>query len=594
MLKRSLSKKSKLKRSHGVVFTMAKSDSDSSTRFSSVAVVKTATGSRLLCFNSLFRFLLYIMPVCLFFSYYPVFSFGSSESMNFELSLALIWLILFDLVGLIALVCKKKLFDGLKHRWAWLLFPIWLTLSVVWSLNVMRGILTVGIMWLICFAGYVMWSMREMFDSVFRVRWLKWFFGATLVVCGWCVLQCVLDLVGISQDYSLMCDGCKYQMFGFPHPNGFAIEPQFMGNLLLAPAIVAVWLFVGGNYNSAFRGRGSSRPSLRGSDPSSLGRDLRKPLKTLLPVVPALKHDRHSLIANSLSCDRCKNETGSHFLCSNFLLFCFFIIIATLFLTFSRGAIYAFIVGMMFLTGFLVFRAKKGKERGKTAKRIGVAWGIVVVSFLFTLNLQGIMAEVSPTNDTYLTGVGKVLNHLSLGVVDIRGERESPNSDVSEADLTKNGNNGVKNEVVENPVENFENNRGESVFDGYVAESTDTRLRLTGAAMEVWSKDFKTMMLGVGIGGAGWALFNNDLSPAPKEIVQNEYASLLLETGIVGVSLLIVTIVLAIRAVWKTGASSLILSLLVAYGVSLLFFSGLPNALQIYLFPIVLHMVLRK
>ena len=477
------------------------------------------------CLCDSLKILLCIMPACLFFSYFPVISFGSSESMNFELSLALIWLVIFDLVGLATLVREKKLFVGLKNKWMWLLIPVWLTLSVIWSLNVTRGILTVGILWLIYFAGYVLWLMREMLDDSFRVKWLKWFFGATLVVCFWCVLQCVLDLVGVSQNYSLMCDGCKYQMFGFPHPNGFAIEPQFMGNLLLAPAIVAVWLYVKKQHNTI----------------------------------------------------------GSCFLCSKTLLTCFFTITATLFLTFSRGAIYAFVVGMLFLTGFLVFRAKKGKERGKVAKKIGIAWGIVVVSFLFTLNLQGIMAAASPTNDTYVTGVGKVLNHLSLGVIDIRGERELPNSDESEVDLTKKGNDVVKNEVVENPVENYEDNRDKSVFDGYVAESTDTRLRLTGVAMKVWSKDFRTVIFGVGIGGAGKALYDNNLSPAPKEIVQNEYASLLLETGIIGVSLLILSLVLIIRVVWKTPANAMILALLVAYGVSLMFFSGLANALQIYL-----------
>ena len=118
-----------------------------------------------------------------------------------------------------------------------------------------------------------------------------------------------------------------------------------------------------------------------------------------------------------------------------------------------------------------------------------------------------------------------------------------------------------------------------------MAESTDTRVRLTGAAIEVWKKDFKTVMLGVGLGGAGQALYANGLSPAPKEIVQNEYTSLLLETGLVGIVLLILTIVLIIRVMLKSGAVSMLLALVVAYGITLLFFSGLPNALQIYLLP---------
>ena len=128
------------------------------------------------------------------------------------------------------------------------------------------------------------------------------------------------------------------------------------------------------------------------------------------------------------------------------------------------------------------------------------------------------------------------------------------------------------------------------MFDGYVAESTDTRLRLTGAAIEVWHGNFTTVMFGVGLGGAGTALYNAGLSPAPKEIVQNEYASLLLETGVVGIVLAGVLVVMVVMSIWKRGDRG-ILMLVLAYGVTLFFFSGLPNALQIYLIPAVLMVV---
>jgi O-antigen ligase len=128
----------------------------------------------------------------------------------------------------------------------------------------------------------------------------------------------------------------------------------------------------------------------------------------------------------------------------------------------------------------------------------------------------------------------------------------------------------------------------EAIFDGYVAESTDTRVRLTGAAVEIWEKDLKTILFGVGLGGAGQALYVNGLSSSPKEIVQNEYASLLLENGIVGIALLILTIVLIIRVVIKSQLAPMMLALIVAYVITLLFFSGLPNVLQIYLLPVLL------
>ena len=202
---------------------------------------------------------------------------------------------------------------------------------------------------------------------------------------------------------------------------------------------------------------------------------------------------------------------------------------------------------------------------------------IVAAAFLFTLNLQGILAQVSPTNDTYQSGVAKALNHLSLGIIDIRQQDE--NVVESEAGETE-------SEVVSSE-ESAEGN--ESIYDGYVEESTEIRKMLTRNALTLWSRDAKTMLLGVGIGGAGQAMYEAGLTPSPKEIVQNEYASLLLEVGLVGAVLAVVLLIMVVKVVIKGPANIVILSLMVAYAVSLIFFAGLPNALQIYLLPVVLY-----
>lgn len=463
--------------------------------------------------NRVVRVLIYILPAVLFFSYYPVIALGASETMNFELSLPLLWLVVFDGCFAAWIVMRKRFSEVLrdvKRGGMWLVFPVFVTLTTIWSENVVRGVMTCGILWLLVFAIYGIFKMKEDFydERVFYYVFLKMFFASSLVICGWCVAQCVMDTLGVPRDYTLMCRGCVTQMFGFPHPNGFAIEPQFMGNLLLAPAIVAAWLIITGKHNS----KNSERKSL---------------------------------------------------------LLCFFIITATLFLTFSRGAIYAFVVGMMFMSGFLLVW-----EKWKIVKRLGVVWGMMILSFLFTLNLQGILAQVGPTNDTHGTGVAKVLNHLSLGVIDVRSDEE---------------------EVVENIVENFEEgNVGDAVFDGYVEESTGIRMELTKNAVAVWTQDARTVLFGVGIGGAGQAMYDMGLTGSPKEIIQNEYASLLAETGLVGVICFVWLVVMVVREFMKSQMSGMLFSLLVAYAVSLLFFSGLANALQIYLMPAVLYIVLRK
>lgn len=451
--------------------------------------------------NRILRGLIYVLPAVLFFSYYPVISLGSSETMNFELSLPILWLLVFDFIGFLILVFEKKLFSGVRRWWWGLLFPTFATLSLIWSENLVRGVLTCGILWLVLFAVYVILSLREKFydERGFSYVFLKVFLASSVLICLWCVAQCVMDVLGASREVTLLCPGCVYQMFGFPHPNGFAIEPQFMGNLLLAPVLISGYF--------------------------------------------VLKNRKYLLL--------------------------FFIFVAALFLTFSRGAIYAFVIGMIFMSVAL-FVKKIG------FKKIAMMWGVVVLSFVFTLNLQGVLAQVSPTNDTYISGVSKVLNHLSLGIIDIRAGTDE-----------EVGNNVGDDEVVER-------DENEAVFDGYVEESTNVRMELTKNAVKVWSRDFRTMMFGVGIGGAGQAMYDAGLTGSPKEIVQNEYASLLLETGIVGVIIVIIVVLMILKNIRKNPVSIIILSLMVSYGVSLMFFSGMVNALQIYLLPPVIYIVLRK
>ena len=518
---------------------------------------KNCSGFRFLCPEFLFKFFLYLLPGVLFFSYYPIISFGASESMNFELSLPLIWLLVFDVFSFGFLIKEKKLKNILKY-WQWLLFPAFLTISVFWSPNFTRGVLTVGILWLLYFASFSVFIFRDLFkEEKFKRCFWKWFFSSAVLICVWCFVQCILDLAGVSREYSLMCAGCTYKSFGFPHPNGFAIEPQFMGNLLLAPAIMSAWFYITKKQNG-----------------------------------------------KKLKLERSRGD--------NFLPFCFFVFTATLFLTFSRGAIYAFVVAMIFVTSLCCTKCltrdrKLGRaplkapwdagpnrrvSRGKLFRVVGSLWGIIILAFLFTLNLQGIMAQVSRTNDTYFSGISKVLNHLSLGIIDLRGGNNivsiDPSEDISEKDQA------LESEVylVENIVENSEKIGENASFDGYVAESTDVRVGLSKAAIRAWLKDLKTILFGVGVGGAGETLYRDGLSSSPKEIMQNQYTSLLLEAGAVGILLLVLTLALILRVVTKDPSATPILTLLVAYGISLLFFSGLPNALHIYLLPPVLMVLL--
>ncbi len=153
----------------------------------------------------------------------------------------------------------------------------------------------------------------------------------------WCWLQCVLDVAGVDRGATLLCAGCTYQSFGFPHPNGLAIEPQFMGNILIAPTLLALWC---------------------------IKSKLISPKDTKLKVL---------LVAISF------------FLC------------ATLFLTFSRGAIYAFGIGLLVMIIW-----------GICQKRFRPSHIIIpVCAFVLTLCVQGIMATASPTHENIQTEATK-------------------------------------------------------------------------------------------------------------------------------------------------------------------------------------------
>lgn len=487
----------------------------------------------------LFGFI-YILPAILFFSYHPVLRLGQNSSMNFELSLPLIWLVLFDLFVIITLVmlgikhrASSKTpqsakytrlgfnFPGISDRRIFLLslFPFFATLSIFWSENPVRAFLTAGIIWLLFLAVFALLYLVPLLSPPkdFSRRVLISFFASSLLVCIFCWLQSCFDIFAVDRAKTLLCLGCTYHSFGFPHPSGFAIEPQFMGNLLLAPTLAALYLLV-------------------------------------------FHHPRAKKVTFALS--------KSDFKLVSILAAIFS---ATLFLTFSRGAIYAYFAALLVLLGF-------------SLRRSG-AWHFLLIipaiTFTSVLGIQGLFSALGPTNETFISGVTKSIHHLSLGLVDLRPNIVSesvPESDIAPAD------------------DHLSTTGEEAIFEGYVAESTDVRLNLNQVAFETWSSSPRRLLFGVGLGGAGTAMHRQapQVVTSPKEIVQNEACSLLLELGIIGVllALLGLLVLFSLRShFWSSSVLPLLVSLLFAYFVTLNFFSGLPNALQIYLMPPLLYLL---
>lgn len=453
--------------------------------------------------------LLCILSSSLFFSYYPIISMGETSTMNLEFSIPLIVLALFALISVPAVI--KYLLSKRKLFFLTALFPIFATASLFWSANVLRGFLTIGIIWCIYFAIFS--TIQLCSEQKNNKKWLASmsyiFLITTSVVCLFCWAQCILDVLGVGRETTLLCLGCTSETFGFPHPSGFAIEPQFMGNLLLFPSLVYVYLFL------HFRNRLASR----------------------------------------------KNRI---------IFYCFMVLcISTLFLTFSRGAIYSFTVGLVVL---LIFEFTKNRSLSP----LKVA-PIIILSFVISLTSQGLFSQFSAYDCDFMGGVTRVVDQLSLGIFHLsKDNQKTPSTSTAfEPEISLDS--------------------SAPIFDGYVAESTDTRVLLSDLALSAWGKSLVSVIFGYGLGASGVVInhFYPDIVDS-KEIIQNELFTLLLEQGIFGVLSIIISAIYIIISTKKSPFFSLIISICASCAVSLMFFSGVANALHIYLFVPIFFIALEK
>ena len=411
-----------------------------------------------------------LAPIVMWFSYWPNISFGSDSTMNYELSIVLIHAVILALVGLPDIWQHRRILIKSKHAVALLLFLVWSGVAIIWSPNPKRGVLTEGILGVICLIFWAAWVKRTDLRKILPIMW-KILMTSSLAVCGLALLQMIAGTFIESRDVTGLCAGC--------------VEPQFLGNMLLAPALIAAYWFI-------------------------------------------------------------KKRSFSRGLILTVLL-------TTLGLTLSRGAIYACFIGIV-----VIWLVVKGHQLNK----LFVA-GVMAASVVACLTIQGVLAAVNPhINETFVGAVTKSINHLSMGIIDVR----PTNDDQSQS-------------IVSDDTKNDE----EPVYDGYVAESTDVRVNLTKTALSAWVDSSPIQkMTGFGLGSSGTVMAEYTGSNYEKEIVQNEYVEILLERGLIGLVLFIAVIASTFDKLNKS-KNRWAWSIIVAYAVQWCFFSGLPNAIHIYL-----------
>lgn len=515
------------------------------------------------------KVMLLCLPFCLFFSYHPVIPIFSTSTTNFELSIPLLWLLIFAILSLpenfrlyiysLKIVIKTKSLVNKaprppsRHqtdklyphflRLFTLIYPFFVTVNSIGSPNFLRAILTSGVIWCICLSLLTILQNISQYKTQIGKSFNKNLLIASTLASAFCWLQSILDIAGAPREFTFLCKGCTSTVFGFPHPNGFAIEPQFMANLLLAPIFLSLFYLL----------------------------------------------ERPKNYSNKLNSDPYPASKLGHFLRFSLPLF----LIATLYLTLSRGAIFSFWVSVFVLFIYQIVKLIKQKScrREILFRQPLIFSAVVFLPLFFTLSVQGLFTELGPTSHTFFDGVSTSVSQLSLGRIDLTKVFHKTNENNKSHEAHETHETHESNKL---HLSNLNTDAAASVqkapqFTSYIEESTNIRLNLNRLALSSWRTSLRRMLAGVGLGAAGLTLYQEfpELG-SPKEIIQNEYLAILYEQGICGVIMIICVAILFVLTYKlhnknheKTSIYGRVLAL--SFALTLCFFSGLPNALHIYL-----------
>jgi len=177
------------------------------------------------------------------FSYYPLLHAGSISGINIDISLLYVLLLAMIVCSLSYGVANRAL---LTRNTPWILLlglTVYTSLSVLWSANNTRGIITAGFMWaLLLLVGSIIIHYPTLVRQKKMIITLLT--GSILVSLAWALWQLLGDALGASSAYTLLPSTYDGGVFGIARPTGFALEPQFFANILLAPFGWLIWRYL--------------------------------------------------------------------------------------------------------------------------------------------------------------------------------------------------------------------------------------------------------------------------------------------------------------------------------------------------------------
>lgn len=175
-------------------------------------------------------------PIAMWFAYQPLIRLGQDGTMNYELSIAMLYVAVMALAG-VPMVWRARR-ELVQSRAVWLVGSVVIIAlaSLLWTANLTRGVLTVGVTGLLFLIFLAALAEKEdlgrMMPKIVRV----YLWGA-LVMCALATVQFFAG-IWLDAETTLLCAGCVAEQFGFVRPNAFLIEPQFLGNALLPAALL--------------------------------------------------------------------------------------------------------------------------------------------------------------------------------------------------------------------------------------------------------------------------------------------------------------------------------------------------------------------
>lgn len=184
-----------------------------------------------------------ILTASLPFSYQPLVHLSHHAGASYDLTIIYLAMFAFALISLPLLYRNSDSLLKNKFNMFILVFFVWCSLSIIWSKNDIRAIVTSGLVGL---AILVFFSIQLYATKLQRHGRTIYLLSVVMLVglAAFALWQLFGDALGISGHLTLLPPDYQSKLFGFARITGFSAEPEFLGSLLLAPLGVFTYLFI--------------------------------------------------------------------------------------------------------------------------------------------------------------------------------------------------------------------------------------------------------------------------------------------------------------------------------------------------------------